>query len=132
MAVIVVAEDDDDLRAVTLRALQRAGHAVHVAPNRAEALQWLQEHGADAVISDIDMPVMSGVEMARQIRADPRTATLPIIFVSGSLVPGDDRPHQAEATAVLSKPFRAAELVACLEKVLVDGHARGQPPTQCP
>ncbi|MGA5305917.1 response regulator [Nucisporomicrobium flavum] len=132
MAVVVVAEDDDALRAVAVRVLKRAGHVVHAAPDGAEALHLLREYEADVVVSDIDMPVMSGVELSQQIRTDPRTASLPVLLVSGSLIPGDDRPRRAEATAILHKPYQAVELISCLAKVLVDGHQPGQPPTQCP
>nr|WP_280528278.1 response regulator [Actinoplanes ianthinogenes] len=77
---------------------------------------------AGPVVSDIDMPHLTGVELCRTIRADPATATLPVIFVSGSLVPGDSRPVDAQATAILCKPFKPAELIACLDKALAAGH----------
>ena len=130
MAVVVVAEDDDDLRSLAVRILKRAGHVVHASPNGAEALRQLRMHEVDVVLSDIDMPVMSGVELGKQIRADPRTASLPILLASGSLVPGDERPQQAQATAILCKPYGAQELVTCLEKVLVEGHQPGRPPME--
>ena len=104
MATIVLA-DDDDIRTLTARILRRAGHTVVATPHGAAGLQAVREHAPDLVVSDIDMPIMSGVEFCLKIRADPQTAHLPVVFVSGSLLPGDARPVDGRATAVLRKPF---------------------------
>lgn len=132
MAVIVLAEDDADLLAVTARLLQRAGHTVITAPDGAAAWEAVQRARPDAVVTDIDMPVMSGVDLAREIRADPESRRLPVLFISGSLVPGDSRPVDAQATAPLRKPFLARELTDCVAKILQTGHSDGQEPTVCP
>lgn len=66
-----------------------------------------------------------------QIRADTRTCRMPVVFVSGSLVPGDVRPERAQATAILCKPFLARDLTACVDKALRHGHVTGQDPTIC-
>ncbi|GGQ44837.1 response regulator [Couchioplanes azureus] len=132
MAVVVVAEDDDDLRAIAVRLLSRGGHRVTAAPNGAEALRLVGEERPDVVVSDIDMPVMSGVDLCLAIRADPALRELPVVFISGSLVPGDDRPVRAQATTMLRKPFTAQELLGCVEKALHSGHQPGQEPFDCP
>ena len=132
MARIVVADDDDDIRAVTVRILLRAGHTVVQACDGAEGLQAVREHRPDLVVSDIDMPRMSGVELGQAIRADPATAGLAVLFVSGSLTPGDPRPAQGRATAMLNKPFGKAELLACVDTLLRVGHQDGQDPSICP
>jgi CheY-like chemotaxis protein len=131
MALVVVAEDDDDIRMIIVRLLRRAGHTVAEAPDGQAALELSGAVRPDAVVSDIDMPRMSGVGLCQAIRADPATATVPVIFVSGSLIPGDTRPNDAQATAVLSKPFKPGELLSCLDKVLATGHQPGQEPTTC-
>ncbi|MFF5079403.1 response regulator [Actinoplanes sp. NPDC000266] len=132
MAAVVVAEDDDDIRMITVRLLRRAGHTVEEAPDGQAALELVRQVQPDVVVSDIDMPRMSGVQLCQAIRADPTTADLPVIFVSGSLLPGDARPAAAQATAILRKPFKPAELLACLDKALTSGHEPGQEPSQCP
>lgn len=132
MTVLVVAEDDDDIRAVTARILRRAGYTVAETADGAAALQAVREYAPAAVVSDIDMPVMSGVELCRQLRAAPATKNLPVIFVSGSLMPDDTRPVDAQATATLLKPFTASDLVACVQKALQSGHHEGQDPSVCP
>lgn len=129
MAVIVVADDDGDVRGVTARILQRSGHTVVQAADGAAGLEAVREHAPELVVSDIDMPVMSGVDLCRSLRENPSTADLPVLFVSGSLVPRDTRPVDAQATAVLRKPFTRAELLPFVEQLLRDGHKPGQRPT---
>ncbi|MEU7906904.1 response regulator [Actinoplanes sp. NPDC049118] len=126
-----MAEDDDDIRAITARILRRAGYTVIEAADGAAGLQAVLDHQPAAVVSDIDMPIMSGVDLCRALRADPATKSLPVIFISGALVPGDSRPVDAQATAVLRKPFLGQELLACLERALQSGHQDGQDPVVC-
>ncbi len=125
MTLLVLAEDDDDIRKLSARILRRAGHTVIEAVNGAEALEAVREHNPAAVISDVDMPVMTGVELSLALRADPATRDLPVIYVSGSLIPGDSRPEEGQATSVLLKPFLPADLLACVEKALETGHDHG-------
>ena len=132
MAVIVVVEDDVDVREVTVMVLRRAGHTVTVAGDGVAGLEAVRDKRPDVVVSDIEMPLMSGVEMCRAIRAEPATSDLPVLLVSGSVAVGDTRPADAGATAFLRKPFQGRELLECVQKVLHAGHQPGQPPTECP
>ncbi|BCJ46919.1 response regulator [Actinoplanes ianthinogenes] len=111
MTLLVVADDHDDIRMIMARVLRRAGYTVVEAADGAEALRAVREQSPAAVVSDIDMPVMSGIDLCRELRADPATRDLPVILVSGSLLPGDERPAQAQATAVITKPFAPQGLV---------------------
>jgi CheY-like chemotaxis protein len=120
MTVLVLAEDDDDIRMLAARILRRAGFAVIEAADGNAALAAVREHRPEALVSDIDMPHLSGVDLCLELRADPATADLPVIFVSGSLTPGDDRPARAGATAVVFKPFLPADLVDCVRETLGD------------
>jgi len=122
MTTLVLAEDDDDIRPIAARILRRAGFTVIEATDGSVALAAVREHQPAAVVSDIDMPAMSGIDLCLALRADPVTRDLPVIFVSGSLLPGDARPAQAQATAVLSKPFSPGELVACVKTALAEGN----------
>lgn len=132
MALIVVADDDDDLRALVVRILQRDGHTVIEAADGVAAWDAVRTHRPDAVVTDIDMPGMSGTEVCAAVRADPQVKDLPVLLVSGSILPGDSRPAEAGATALLKKPFARGDLTACLNAVLADGHIEGRPPTNCP
>lgn len=128
MSLAVVAEDDDDIRHIMARVLRRGGHSVVEAENGAVALEAVFQHRPDVVVSDIDMPVMNGVELCQALRADAEFRELPVVFVSGSLLIGDTRPAEAQATASLAKPFRPPELLSCVERALADGHRDGQAP----
>ncbi len=132
VALLVVAEDDADIRSIMVRVLRRGGHEVVEAADGAAALEAVRAHRPEAVVTDIDMPAMTGAELCEAIRADDGLRDLPVIFVSGSLMPGDTRPVDAGATAMLAKPFKPADLTGCLDKALAGGHRHGAPPMSCP
>ncbi|AGL16546.1 response regulator [Actinoplanes sp. N902-109] len=125
MALVVVAEDDGDIREIMERVLRRAGHTVVAAGDGAAGLAAVRERRPDLVVSDIDMPVMSGIEMTLALRGDPATEDLPVLFVSGSVAPGDPGPAAVEGTSVLFKPFLPAELTAAVDQALHAGRAAG-------
>lgn len=132
MALLVVAEDDDDIRNIMVRVLRRGGHEVVEAVDGVAGLEAVRRRRPDAVITDIDMPAMNGSELCLAIRADDTLRDLPVIFVSGSLMPGDTRPADAGATAALAKPFKPGDLTACLDRTLAAGHRQGQAPATFP
>ncbi len=116
---ILVVEDADAVRVLTGRILYSAGYQVIPVENAAVALERLD--AADALVTDVVMPGMSGVELA--VAARERHPTLPVVFVSGytgeATVAAPDDP----ATAFLSKPFDGDELLRAVRATL-DGAAR--------
>jgi CheY-like chemotaxis protein len=117
--MIVVAEDHEEIRYVVQRALERAGHVVVATEDGAEALAAVRKHLPDMVVTDMDMPRMTGLDLCRAIRADARLRHIPVVLASGSLLPGDVRPSQAGVSATLLKPFLPAQLLACVADLLV-------------
>jgi len=81
--VLVVEDDSDYLTYLGMR-LGGDGWEVHTARNGAEALEALESQPCDAVICDIRMPVIDGLELCRRLRADPRHRTLPVMILSGA------------------------------------------------
>ena len=126
--MIVVAEDHEDIRYVLKRALERAGHQVVTAANGAEALDAVRRHHPDVVVTDVDMPSMTGLELCRAIRADPGLRHIPVVLASGSLLPGDPRAVEAGASATLLKPFLPTQLLACVADLLPPAPAPAVPP----
>jgi CheY-like chemotaxis protein len=128
--VIVVAEDHEDIRYVLQRALERAGHTVVAAVDGVEALEAVQQHRPDVVVSDVDMPRMTGLDLCRAIRADPELRDTPVVLISGALLPGDPRAIEAGASATLLKPFLPQDLLACVNDLIPDQASRssGVPP----
>ncbi|MDP3856930.1 MAG: response regulator [Stagnimonas sp.] len=109
---------DDDLRNTFAlsSALKQRGFEVIIADNGQLALERLAEHeDIDAVLMDLMMPVMDGLEAMRHIRAQPRLAQLPVIALTARAM-GDDRQKCIEAGAsdYLSKPVDIDQLLAML------------------
>ncbi len=118
MAVIVIAEDHDDIRVVVTRALERAGHHVVATEDGLSALAAVRQHRPDLVISDVEMPGMTGLELCRAIRADATLRHIPVVLASGMLLPDDERATDAGASGSLTKPFLPSQLLAYLAPFL--------------
>ncbi len=108
-------EDEPDLRFVLRRIFTRAGHEVTECGDGAAALAAVHESPPDLVVTDIMMPVMDGVELIRALRADPATAAIPILSVSG------DWQLAVDADAALAKPYQYKEILAVAEGLLQEG-----------
>ena len=104
MALVLIAEDDEDIAIIVTRLLRRAGHTVLRAPDGRAALDRAIEHRPDVLLTDLGMPRMDGLELTRAIRADPLLGGTPIVMLSGHLHPGDTQPVLAGVCAVLLKP----------------------------
>lgn len=119
MARILIAEDEDTLRALVSRALSEAGHAVTAASDGGEALDVLtREDGAfDLLLTDIRMPVMDGIALALAAARD--YPELPILLMTGY---ADQRERalglDALIEGVIAKPFTLAELRSEVADVL--------------
>jgi two-component system, cell cycle response regulator CpdR len=114
---ILLAEDDTDMRRFLVRALQTAGYNVISFDNGLAAYQRLREEPFELLLTDIVMPEMDGIELAR--RAAELDPDIKIMFITGfaavALNPDSTAPRQAK---VLSKPFHLRELVSEVGKML--------------
>jgi two-component system cell cycle response regulator CpdR len=117
MAVILLAEDDDSMRRFLKKALERAGHKVVEAAQGDEALTELQLREFDLLLTDIVMPVMDGIELARQAaEIDPE---MKIMFITGFAAVALNPSNRAPADAkILSKPFHLKDLVAEVDRLV--------------
>jgi len=118
MAAILLAEDDDSMRRFLGKALEKAGHAVTQCDQGDVALEQLHLQGYDLLLTDIVMPVMDGIELAR--KASGSFPELKIMFITGfaavALNPNSNAPKDAK---VLSKPFHLKDLVDEVDRMLV-------------
>lgn len=117
MAKIILAEDDNSLRGFLVNALKKAGHIVKDFDDGETALEALQEEVFDLLLTDIVMPGLDGIELARKAaELDP---AMKIVFITGfaavALSNGSSTPAGAK---VLSKPFHLRELVDEVERVM--------------
>ena len=119
MNEILVVDDDRDVAQTVELALRRRGFKVAMANSGVEALKVLRRYDPDLVILDVLMPGMGGLEVCRRLRADPKTETLPIIFLTAR---GQERDRieglRAGADDYLSKPFNLEELLLRVNAVL--------------
>jgi CheY-like chemotaxis protein len=119
---ILLVEDDESVRCVVQRIIERQGHAVLPASNGKAALQALESHRFDLVITDIVMPEMDGLELVRALR---RMADRPrVIAMSGGR--GSATSYLAMALtfgaeATLAKPVSGNELIDEIERVMAGG-----------
>ena len=118
MERILVVEDDPNLRVVIRMVLERAGYEVAEARHGIAGLESIEKEPPDLVIADMRMPMMDGAELMDRIRANPSTASMPIVLLSGLQV---DAAAQRLATAVVAKPFEPADLLASIARSLQAG-----------
>ena len=116
--MILIVDDDAQVRGTISRALSELGYTVREASNGREALDEVKEGGVDLVILDYVMPEMDGAEAAREIAAiDP---DLPIIFSTGHSALRALRSAAGDEVAVLQKPFTLDELDELLRERLLE------------
>lgn len=104
---VVIADDDADMRMLMEIAVRKAGLAVAaVAADGTEAWQLIRDHAPALVVLDVAMPGMSGLDVCRLIRSDPRLARTPVLLLSAG-VSGTSREAGREAGAddFMPKPF---------------------------
>jgi CheY-like chemotaxis protein len=115
--LVLLVDDDPDVAACGALMLEAAGYRTAIAENGAEGWRWLNEADADAILSDVNMPKMDGIELCRRIRASPRFRQIPVLTWSGN--PGHQPAAMAAgASSFLNKPVDLAELKARLQAVL--------------
>ncbi|MBN8443387.1 MAG: response regulator, partial [Thauera sp.] len=112
---VMVVDDSLTVRKITGRLLEREGYRVITAKDGVDALEKLIETVPDVVLSDIEMPRMDGFDLVRNIRADERTRTLPVIMITSRLA-DKHRRYAAEVGAnhYLGKPYAEEELLQLL------------------
>jgi two-component system cell cycle response regulator CpdR len=117
MAKIILAEDDGDMRRFLARALQNAGYDVISFDNGLSAYQRLREEPFELLLTDIVMPEMDGIELAR--RASELDPDIKIMFITGFAAVALNSDSNAPKNAkVLSKPVHLRELVNEVQKLL--------------
>jgi CheY-like chemotaxis protein len=116
MHVVLVVEDDPDIRATLCEALEDNGYSAAGAANGAEALEYLRS-GAESpclILLDLMMPVMDGQTFRTEQRADPQLANIPVVVISAYR----DVERQANdlAAEFLQKPVRLETLLETARK----------------
>jgi CheY-like chemotaxis protein len=118
MARILVVDDDSVIRELLVEVLEEeSGYEVIVAANGQAALDQLDQHEVDAVVCDVNMPVMDGFEFVRNVRAKPELHDLPVLMISAAARLERVDPD-LEVDLMLEKPFELTSLLACVSFIL--------------
>jgi two-component system, OmpR family, phosphate regulon response regulator PhoB len=126
LPLVLIVEDEAPLVTMLRYNLEREGFAVDAAGDGEEALLRIAERRPDAVLLDWMLPLVSGLEVCRQIRRAPATRSLPVIMLTARGAEGDRiRGLDSGADDYVVKPFSPSELVARLRAVI----RRAQPNT---
>ncbi len=116
---LLVVDDEPNLLRAVAACLKAENYEVNTARNGNDALMQLAESVPDLIISDIRMPGMDGYKLARQLRGSPRTALVPIVFLTAKDETADRiEGFRAGIDAYLTKPFEPEELIAVVNGIL--------------
>ncbi|MCL4811986.1 MAG: response regulator [Vicinamibacteraceae bacterium] len=103
---ILLADDDRDMQLVARLALRRAGFSVEAVGDGEAALRHAAADPPDAIVLDWMMPGLEGPEVCARLKADPTTAAIPVIFLTGKTDSVDaERGRALGAVGVIAKPF---------------------------
>ena len=117
---ILLVEDNAGLRQAISLTLEADQYLVHQADNGQSAMALLQRITPDLILSDINMPRMSGIEFYRALRDNPRWVTIPFIFLTGNDSAGDVREgRKLGVEDYLTKPIDSADLIATISARLL-------------
>jgi CheY-like chemotaxis protein len=117
--LIVVVDDDADVRDLIEFRLTRAGYRVAAGANGEEALRLIQRNRPDLAVLDIMMPKLDGYEVTRTIRRNPALASLPVLLLTASVREGAaTKGFEAGANEHMRKPFSPQELLVRVRSLL--------------
>ena len=114
---LLIVDDDAGLRALFRTTFEVVDVEVEEAANGTEALASIERGRPDAVVLDVRMPGMDGLELCRRIKADPALAGVSVVLLSGSGDEGRAGAKEVGADAFILKPFSPLELLAAVERL---------------
>ena len=126
---LILAEDSLTIRKVFELALSRSDIAITAVDSGEEAVRLAGEISPDMVVADLTLPGKNGYDVASELRAMEKTETIPVLILSGTLVPLDEERFRASgAKGVLFKPFDSRDLTEKVEHLLRESAAVAEPP----
>lgn len=115
---VLLVEDDRSVRRFLEVALQRSGYRVITASDGLEAMKLALSSPIDVVVTDAIMPNLSGQELVRFLRHNPKLGAVPIVLLTGQQNKQAARSPDESIDAFLAKPVKADELTSCLASLL--------------
>jgi CheY-like chemotaxis protein len=123
-AVALVVDDSMLIRYTVCRSLEERGFVVESATNGAEALQILERVHPDLIVTDMQMPKMTGSELITALKQNPKTANIPIIIVAGRASGFDEKEKRADF-AIYKDIDIQGQLEKALDAVMGKSHSQG-------
>ena len=119
-ATVLIADDDPIQRQILISRLTKLGYRVAVARNGSDALEQAKRSAPDAVVSDVMMPGLDGLQLCRALRQDTRLARIPIILTTSMNIAADayERAQQAGASAFVPRTPGIREVLDALQVLL--------------
>jgi two-component system, cell cycle response regulator DivK len=119
MAKILLVEDNEDNRDMLSRRLMRRGYEVPIAVDGQAGVEMARTERPDLILMDMSLPIMSGSEATQQIKADPVTASIPVIALTAHAMAGDrEKALEAGCDDYDTKPVELERLLAKIESLL--------------
>ena len=116
---VMTVDDSASVRQMVSFALSGAGYGVVEAENGRDALDKLAAAKVDLILTDLNMPVMDGIELVRAVRADPGLRFVPIVLLTTeSQEAKKQEGRKAGATGWIVKPFKPEQLLAVVRKII--------------
>ena len=116
--LVLVIEDDPDQRRLLERMLSASGWRVEAAPDGEAGLRLAAERRPDVIVLDVMMPRLNGYQACRRLKAEPATASVPIVIVTTKDQPADEFwAREVGADAFLAKPVDVQQLTELLDRL---------------
>ncbi len=125
MSTILIVEDNDKNMKLVRDILQYRGHTTLEATSGEAGVELATAHRPDLILMDIQLPGIDGIEALRRIRTDPALDAVPVVAVSASVMPDDQRHIVGSGfDAFVPKPISLKPFIAVVERFLKDGRSR--------
>lgn len=125
MKVLLVIDDEVDILETLALVLRMEGYSVLMASNGKMGLERIKEKTPDLVISDVMMPVMTGLEMLRSVRSNPATKQIPVLLMSAGQPPAENANYQW--TEFMGKPLSLDHFLKVVAEILTNqSHQEGR------
>jgi two-component system phosphate regulon response regulator PhoB len=118
VATILIVDDEGPVREFLAELVQEAGHQALQAVHGREALEVVKAERPDLVLADVMLPILSGIELSRRLKADPDTGSIPVILMSSAVAQPS---HQAGADDFIDKPVNLEGIEAMIRRWLTPG-----------
>ena len=117
---VLVIDDEPEITEIIMAFLSNAGYEVEIENSSVEGLARAKDAKPDVILLDIMMPVMDGYEVCAQLKKDPETAPIPVLFLTGKDAKDDaGLSFQSGGDLFIKKPFSCERLLNMVKMVLI-------------